>query len=108
MRRGHLRTGVLLLGATLAAGFVLVELGLVKAVGWLLVIPLAFGTYSLLAGVFGVCVLAGVYGKRRADHGPEAVPDARLRRQLVQRGVWLAALSCCLSVLATTAFLVSG
>jgi hypothetical protein len=106
-RRNHLRIGVFWLGLSLALGFALVEWGLAPSLGFLLVAPLTIGTYSLLAGSFGVCFYSSVFGKRRADHGVEGVPDAALREQLIRRGVMLAGASCTLAALATTVFVVS-
>jgi hypothetical protein len=106
-RRNHLRIGVLWLGLSLALGFALVEWGVAPRLGFLLVAPLTVGTYSLLAGAFGVCFYSSVFGKRHADHGAEAVADPALRQQLIRRGVMLAGASCTLALLATTLFVVS-
>jgi hypothetical protein len=106
-RRNHLRIGVVWLGLALGLGFALVEWGLASRLGFLLVAPLTIGTYSLLAGSFGICVYSGVSGKRHADHGAEGVPDPELRQRLMQRGLTLAGVSCTLAAVATTLFVSS-
>jgi hypothetical protein len=107
VRRGHLRVGVVLAGLALALGFGIVDSGLPAAWGWLLVLPLTLGAYCLLAGSFGLCLFASIAGQRHADHGEEIVPDADLRRHLVQRGLVLTGVSCALAVLATAVFVSS-
>jgi hypothetical protein len=88
-------------------GFGLVEWGLGPSLGFLLVAPLAIGTYCLIAGSFGVCFYTSIFGKRLADHGAEVVPEAELRQRLIRRGVVLAGVSCTLAGLATVLFVVS-
>lgn len=106
-RRGHLQLGVLWLGLALGLGFALVEWGHAARFGFLLVAPLALGTYCLLAGTFGVCFYSSIFGKRHADHGSEGVPCRRLRKRLVRRGVVLAGVSSTLAALATLVFVAS-
>jgi hypothetical protein len=91
----------------LGLGFGLVEWGLGSSYGFLLAVPLAVGTYCLLASSFGVCFYSGLCGERRADHGAEVVADAGRREQLMRRGVMLAGVSCTLAGLATMLFVVT-
>jgi hypothetical protein len=107
-RQQHVRLGVVWLGLALALGFGLVEWGVASRFGFLLALPLAIGTYSLLAGSFGVCFYNGMRGQRRADHGAEVVPDPSLRQRLIRQGVTLAGVSCTLAGIATTVFVVSA
>lgn len=91
----------------LGLGFGLVEWGVASSFGFLLAVPLAIGTYCVLASSFGVCFYTGMCGERRADHGAEVVARAGQREQLMRRGVMLAGVSCTLAGLATMAFVVS-
>jgi hypothetical protein len=106
-RQQHLRLGVIWLASALVIGFGLVEWQAASRFGFLLALPLAAGTYCLLAGSFGVCFYNSMFGRRMADHGAEVVPDQALRKRLVRRGVALAGVSCTLAGLATALFVVS-
>lgn len=106
-RQQHVRLGVVWLALALGLGFGLVEWGVASRLGFLLALPLAVGTYCLLAGSFGVCFYNSMVGRRVADHGAEVVPDQALRKRLVRRGVALAGFSCTLAGVATAVFLVS-
>lgn len=106
-RQQHLRVGVVWLALALVLGFGLVEWGVAARLGFLLALPLAVGTYSLLAGSFGVCFYTSIVGRRMADHGAEVVPDQALRQRLIRRGVALAGVSCALAGAATAVFVVS-
>jgi hypothetical protein len=107
-RQQHVRLGVIWLALALALGFGLVEWGAASRFGFLLALPLAIGTYCLLAGSFGVCFYNSMFGRRLADHGAEVVPDETLRKRLVRRGVALAGVSCTLAGVATAVFVVSA
>lgn len=106
-RRAQLRIGVLGLTFALVAGLVLVELGLANRLGWVLLLPLAFGSYSLLAGLTGVCAFSGARGARYADHGMEHVADCSLRKQLRNKGFGVAMLSLLCGVLGAAVFVAS-
>jgi hypothetical protein len=106
-RQQHVRLGVVLLAFTLILGFGLVDWGVASRLGFLLALPLAVGTYALLAGSFGVCFYNSMSGRRMADHGAEVVPDETLRKQLIRRGVALMGVSCTLAGVATALFIVS-
>jgi len=107
-RQQHVRLGVVWLALALVLGFGLVELGVASRFGFLLALPLAVGTYCLLAGSFGVCFYNSMFGRRMADHGAEVVPDQKLRKRLIRRGVALAGVSCTLAGMATAVFVVSA
>lgn len=106
-RQQHVRLGVIWLAFTLALGFGLVEGGVASRFGFLLALPLAVGTYCVLAGSFGVCFYNSMFGRRMADHGAELVPDPSLRKRLIRRGLALAGLSCTLAGMATAVFVLS-
>ena len=106
-RQNIVRFGVVWLAFALLLGFGLVEWGLASRFGFLLALPLAVGLYSLIAGSFGVCFYNSVIGRRMADHGTEVVPDERLRKRLIRRGVAMAGLSCTLAGVATAVFVIS-
>jgi hypothetical protein len=107
-RQQNVRLGVILLAFTLVLGFGLVEWGVASHFGFLLALPLAAGTYCLLAGTFGVCFYNSMFGRRMADHGAEVVPDPSLRKRLIRRGVALMGVSCTLAGVATAVFMVSA
>jgi hypothetical protein len=106
-RQQHVRLGVVWLALALALGFGLVEWGVASRFGFLLALPLAVGTYSLLTGTFGVCFYNSMFGRRLADHGPEVVPDDEVRKRLIRRGLALAGVSCTLAGAATVVFVAS-
>jgi hypothetical protein len=106
-RQQHVRMGVVWLAFTLVLGFGLVEAGVASRFGLFLALPFAIGTYSLLAGSFGVCIYNSMVGQRMTDHGAEVVPDETLRKRLIRRGVTLMGVSCTLAGLATAVFVVS-
>jgi hypothetical protein len=108
LRQQSVRVGVLWLAFALLLGFGLVEWGAASRFGFLLAVPLALGTHSLLSGSFGVCVFNGMWGRRVADHGAEVVPDQTLRKRLLRRGLTLAGVSCTLAGVATAVFVVSA
>jgi hypothetical protein len=107
-RREQLRAGVIWLGVALFTGFALVELGAVAAYGWLLLLPLALGSYAMLAGLFGVCVFAGARGGRRADYGYELVADCTLRRTLRNRSAGVLLVSLGFAAVSTFVFIASA
>lgn len=106
-RQQHVRMGVVWLSLALCLGFALVEWGAASRFGFLLALPLAVGTYCLLAGSFGVCFYNSMFGRRMADHGAEVVPDQTLRKRLIRRGFTLVGVSWALAGLATAVFVVS-
>lgn len=106
-RRAQLQIGVVWLGVALAGGLAMVELGASAVFGWLLLLPLAFGTYGMLAGLFGICAFAGARGGRLADYGYEAVADCSLRQHLRVRGAGVALFSLAWAAAATALFVAS-
>jgi len=101
-----MRFGVLASGVTLGLGFLLAELGRAASPwGFLLILPLTVSCYSLLSGLFGTCVVAGVRGIRQADHGLEPVVDAALMRGLRRRGLTLFGASAAIAALSVGLFI---
>jgi hypothetical protein len=107
-RRVQLRAGVIWLALTLAVGFTLVELGVAPVYGWLLILPMMSGTYSMLSGLFGVCIFAGARGARLTDYGHETVADCALRLSLRNRGAGVLLASLGWAALSTAVFVVSS
>jgi hypothetical protein len=107
-RRGFLRFGVLVSGVTLGIGFLLLELGLARQWGWLLVFPLSLASYSMIASLFGACAFSGARGLRHADHGLETVPDSKLRKDLRNRGLLLVSVSVGLALVSTGIYVASS
>ncbi len=74
-------------GVALAGFFLAAQFGLVRQVGWLVAVPLALASYMVISGAFGICIVHGLKGDRRADHGREAVLDAKNRAQMRNRAL---------------------
>jgi hypothetical protein len=107
-QRAQLRGGVLWLGLALGLGFGLVEASLVGSYGWVLAFPMAIGSYTMISGLFGVCVFAGARGARLADYGPESIADCGLRRTLRTRGAGVLLASLGWAALLTALFVISA
>ena len=88
-----LRGGVLMAGVALAGFFLASQFGLVRQVGWLVAVPFAAVSYLVISGAFGICIIHGLKGERRADHGREAVLDATNRAQMRNRALLAVAAS---------------
>lgn len=82
-----LRAGVLLAGGTVLAFLLLAQLGWSKHVGWFLALPLVVSSYLVLSGVFGICIVHGLKGDRRADYGREVVLDSESRARMRNRAL---------------------
>ncbi|MEP7049849.1 MAG: hypothetical protein ABJB12_05825 [Pseudomonadota bacterium] len=82
-----LRGGVLMAGLALVGFFVAGQFGLVQKLGWLVAVPLAAASYLVISGAFGICIVHGLKGNRRADHGREAVLDAVNRTKMRNRAL---------------------
>ena len=80
-----LRLGVMLAGIALVASLLVSHLGGPRQLGWFMALPLVAASYMVISGIFGICIVHGLKGDRRADYGPEAVLDpssrARMRKQ---------------------------
>jgi hypothetical protein len=74
-------------GVALAGFFLAGQFGLARQVGWLVAVPLAAASYLVISGTFGICIINGLQGARRADHGREAVLDAANRVQMRNRAL---------------------
>ena len=74
-------------GAALGGVYLAGQFGLVQKVGWLVALPLAAASYLVISGAFGICILHGLQGSRRADHGREAVLNQADRAQMRNRAL---------------------
>lgn len=92
--------------AGLGVGYALMrrDLHLPSGLNWLIAVPVALASYSLIAGLLGVCAYSGFRGERFADHGVEAILDARTRRQMRMRALMVLSLSLLMAGLFAFAF----
>jgi hypothetical protein len=92
--------------AGLGVGYALLrrDLQLPAGLNWLIAVPVALASYSVIAGLLGVCASSGFRGQRFADHGVEAVIDARTRRMLKMRALMVVSLSLLMAGLFAFAF----
>ena len=74
-------------GLALAGFYLANQFGLVKQLGWVVALPLAAASYMVISGAFGICIIHGLKGDRRQDHGREAVLDATDRSQMRNRAL---------------------
>ena len=103
-----LRGGVLMAGLALAGFFLAGQYGLVQKVGWLVAIPLAAASYMVISGAFGICIVNGLKGDRRADHGREAVLDSADRTQMRNRALLAVTASIAIGCGFAAAFVAHG
>ncbi len=80
-------------GVALGYATLVREFALAPALGWLVAVPITFASYSLIAGVFGVCASSALRGERYEDHGREAILDQANRREVRNRALVVVSLS---------------
>lgn len=95
-------------GIALAAFFVAGQYGLVQKVGWLVAVPWAIAAYLVISGAFGICIFQGLKGKRRVDHGREAVLDPACRAQMRNRALLAVLASIAIGCGFAAAFIAHG
>ncbi len=101
-----LRTGVVVAGIALV-GFLLVnQLGGAHQLGWLVALPLVASSYLVISGISGICIVHGLRGDRRADHGPEAVLDPTNRARMRNRALLVVSASIIIGCGFAAAFVV--
>src|SRR4051812_545822 len=82
-----LRGGVFLASFALVAYLVVNQLGRSRHSGWFLALPLVAASYMVISGIFGICIVHGLKGARRADHGSEVVLDPASRVRMRNRAL---------------------
>ncbi|HYP97032.1 MAG TPA: hypothetical protein VER96_00065 [Polyangiaceae bacterium] len=82
-----LRSGVMLAGIALVAFLFVSHLGAPRQLGWFMALPLVAASYMMISGIFGICIVHGLRGDRRADYGPEAVLDPANRARMRNRAL---------------------
>jgi hypothetical protein len=103
-----LRAGVVVAGIALV-GFLLVnQLGGPRQLGWLVALPLVASTYMVISGIFGICIVHGLKGDRRADYGPEAVLDPTSRARMRNRALMAVSASVIIGCGFAAAFVAQG
>jgi hypothetical protein len=83
----QLRAGVIVAGIALVAFLLVNQLGGLRQLGWFMALPLVVASYMVISGIFGICIVHGLRGDRRADHGPEAVLDPASRARMRNRAL---------------------
>ena len=82
-----LRGGVLMAGLALGGYMAVNQLGWSHHLGWFLALPLVAASYMVISGIFGICIVHGLKGDRRADHGREVVLDPESRARMRKRAL---------------------
>ena len=103
-RGQNLRAGVLFAGLALAYAHFLRDVEPGSVLRWLFAVPIAFASYSLFAGLWGVCAFSGLRGQRFQDHGHEVILDDRNRRDIRRRTLVMLSLSLVIAGLFAVAF----
>jgi hypothetical protein len=103
-----LRGGVLLAGIALVAFLSANQLGGLHQLGWLVALPLVASSYMVISGIFGICIVHGLRGNRRADHGPESVLDPAARARMRNRALLAVSASIVIGCSFAAAFVAHG
>jgi len=74
-------------GIALVAFLLVNQVGGLRQLGWFVALPLVASSYMVISGIFGICIVHGLRGDRRADHGPEAVLDPASRARMRNRAL---------------------
>ncbi len=103
-----LRGGVLLAGLALGAFLAVNQLGWSRHLGWFLALPLVAASYMVISGIFGICIIHGLKGDRRADHGREVVLDPESRARMRNRALLAVSASIVIGCSFAAAFAAHG
>jgi hypothetical protein len=103
-----LRAGVMVAGIALVAFLLVNQLGGPRQMGWLLALPLVAASYMVISGIFGICIVHGLKGDRRADHGSEAVLDPASRARMRNRALLAVSASIVIGCSFAAAFVAHG
>ena len=77
----------MLAGMALGAFLLVNQLGWSRHLGWVLALPLVASSYMVISGIFGICIIHGLKGDRRADYGREVVLDPASRSRMRNRAL---------------------
>jgi hypothetical protein len=83
----QLRVGVVMIAVALAAGVLMLRLGVDPIYRVLLALPLFSGTYGVYAGLTRVCGFTAMQGKRRTESGTCPVADKTQMNDFRRRGM---------------------
>jgi len=103
-----LRAGVMLAGIALVAFLLVSHLGGSRQLAWFMALPLVAASYMVISGIFGICIVHGLRGDRRADYGPEAVLDRASRVRMRNRALLAVSASIVIGCGFTAAFVAHG
>lgn len=103
-----LRLGVMLAGIALVAYLLVSQLGAPRQLGWFMALPLVAASYMVISGIFGICIVHGLRGDRRADYGPEAVLDPASRVRMRNRALVAVSASIVIGCSFAAAFVAHG
>jgi hypothetical protein len=98
----------MLAGIALVAFLLANQLGGVQRLGWLVALPLVAASYMVISGIFGICIVHGLRGDRRADYGPEAVLDPASRARMRNRALLAVSASIIIGFGFAAAFVAHG
>ncbi len=103
-----LRAGVFIAGVALSAFLLVNQLGWSRHLGWILALPLVAASYMVISGIFGICIVHGLKGDRRADHGREVVLDPASRARMRNRALLAVSASVVIGCSFAAAFVAHG
>ena len=103
-----LRGGVMLAGIALVAFLLGNQLGAGRRFGWLVALPAVASSYLVISGIFGICIVHGLRGDRRADHGAEVVLDPASRARMRNRALLAVSASIVIGFCFAAAFVSHG
>ena len=95
-------------GIALVAFLLVNQLGGPRQLGWLVALPLIASSYMVISGIFGICIVHGLKGDRRADYGPEAVLDPSSRARMRNRALLAVSASIVIGCSFAAAFVAHG
>ncbi len=98
----------MLAGIALVAFLLVNQLGGLHPLGWLIALPLVASSYLVISGIFGICIVHGLRGDRRADYGPEAVLDPTNRARMRNRALVAVSASIIIGCSFAAAFVARG
>ena len=98
----------MLAGFAVVAFLVVNQFGWSRHLGWFLALPLVMASYMVISGIFGICIVHGLMGDRRADHGREVVLDPENRARMRNRALLAVSASIVIGCSFAAAFVSHG